>query len=242
MIDVSVIVCSYNDARFISTALESVCRQTASRDTYEVIVVDDGSTDDTSARVALFGERMQVVSLVNARNEGLIASCNRALAAARGRYLTRLDADDVMAPGFVEHMRRPLDADATDLAYCDRDEHELEGGASRRVTFKTFDVFGLIAIGTMMRTELVRAVGGYRDLFWEEYDLYLRYLLRSGRPPVRVPDALVTYTRRGDSMTADRDRVRRGWDELRQAWPPATLERFGRVPDVESLEGRCSAR
>ena len=87
---VSAVVTTYNQARYIEATLESVLRQTYSP--YEVIVVDDGSTDETPERVGRFGER---VRYIRQANQGVAASRNTGVAHARGEYIALLDGDDL---------------------------------------------------------------------------------------------------------------------------------------------------
>ena len=81
----------------------------------------------------------------------------------------------------------------------------------------------------MLRLDLVKKIGGYRPVFWEEYDLYLRYLQSSHLSPVHIPRPLYYYYRRPGSLslTASPDRVRAGWEELESIWGEATLKKFG---------------
>ncbi|MCP9450835.1 MAG: glycosyltransferase family 2 protein, partial [Nitrospira sp.] len=81
-VDVSVIIPTYNRARLVAEAIESVLRQT--RPPREIIVVDDGSTDDTKQVLASFGDR--IIALYQ-ENQGVGSARNRALAVAQGRYL-----------------------------------------------------------------------------------------------------------------------------------------------------------
>ncbi|HMV47529.1 MAG TPA: glycosyltransferase [Blastocatellia bacterium] len=93
---VSVIIPCYNQARFLSDAIESALRQTLAPG--EIIVVDDGSTDYTADVAARFAE----VRLLRQSNQGLAAARNRGLAAAQGDYVILLDADDRLLLGAVE--------------------------------------------------------------------------------------------------------------------------------------------
>jgi hypothetical protein len=86
---VSVIVCAYNYERFLPEALDSVLTQ--DHPSFEVIVVDDGSTDATPAVVAAYGD---AVRGIRRENGGLNAATSTGIDAARGRYLTFIDADD----------------------------------------------------------------------------------------------------------------------------------------------------
>ena len=90
---VSVVVTTYNQAGFVGAALQSVLAQTF-RD-FEVIVVDDGSTDDTSEVVRSFGS---AVTTIRQRNKGVAASRNTGVAATRGELVAFLDGDDLWEP------------------------------------------------------------------------------------------------------------------------------------------------
>ena len=90
-----------NQAAFLSEAVTSVVRQTFGA--WEVIIVDDGSPDDTAnvaeQLIAEYGERIR---LIRQANGGLAAARNAGIAAARGRYILPLDADDRLAPLMLE--------------------------------------------------------------------------------------------------------------------------------------------
>ena len=103
---VSVIIPAYNYGRFIEDALESVLAQTYRR--FELIVVDDGSTDDTRARVGRFASR---VTYIHQPNGGLSAARNTGILAARGSLLAFLDADDVWLPRKLERQVATIDID-----------------------------------------------------------------------------------------------------------------------------------
>jgi glycosyltransferase involved in cell wall biosynthesis len=225
---VSVIVCSYNSADTLEAALDSAINQRLPPEDYEVLLVDDGSTDETPDMAKSYQSRYDHFGFVRIPvNQGLPAACNRGLEEARGRYFIRLDADDTFHRDILSCCVGPLDRDETDLVYCDRYDVNLDDGTQRLVSMRDFSLFGLIAIGTMMRTELARSVGGYRPLFWEEYDLYLSYLTLSGRSPVRVPRPLYYYSKHPSSMTGNADRVRAGWLQLIDLWGETVLRDWG---------------
>jgi len=89
-VDVSVIIPTYNRAGLVVEAIESALRQTTPP--REIIVIDDGSTDDTPRALAAFGDR---IIAVRQENQGVGAARNRGLAMARGRYIAFLDSDDI---------------------------------------------------------------------------------------------------------------------------------------------------
>jgi glycosyltransferase involved in cell wall biosynthesis len=96
---VSVIIPNYNHTRFIPGAIQSVLAQTYSR--YEIIVVDDGSTDDSREVVARFGEKVRYIWQ---ENQGLAGARNTGIRAAGGELIGLLDADDEWHPNYLEEM------------------------------------------------------------------------------------------------------------------------------------------
>ena len=103
----SIVIPLYNKEKEISTTLHSVFSQSFSD--FEVIVVNDGSTDDSVREVEKFSdERMRIVIQSNA---GVSAARNRGIQEAKGRYVLLLDADDTLMPGAFDVMREPHDED-----------------------------------------------------------------------------------------------------------------------------------
>ena len=132
---VSVLLSVHNDARFLAVAIESVLRQTV--DDLELIVVDDGSTDETPAVLsAVQDSRLRL--LRNEQQLGLAASLNRGLDEAQGRYVARLDADDVALPQRLESQLARIAATpsvaAVGTAVLDLDETGRVGTLHRNPT------------------------------------------------------------------------------------------------------------
>lgn len=94
---VSVIIPSYNHVQFLADAIESIQKQTYTHT--EIIVVDDGSTDDTSSLV----KKYPGVTYLYQENQGLSAARNTGIAASRGDFLLFLDADDILYPDALAH-------------------------------------------------------------------------------------------------------------------------------------------
>jgi glycosyltransferase involved in cell wall biosynthesis len=103
---VSVVMAAYDAERFIAQAVESILQQTLR--SWELIVVDDGSTDGTRAILAAYADpRVRVYS--NESNLGQTASLNRGIGLARGEFIARMDADDVSEPERLERQVAFLD-------------------------------------------------------------------------------------------------------------------------------------
>jgi glycosyltransferase domain-containing protein len=100
-VTISVLLCNYNDSRFLPDSLGAICTQTRPPD--EVVVVDDGSTDNSVEIIQSFARRYPFVRLVrNEQNRGLIYSINRALGEARSQFVVWAAADDRLLPNFLE--------------------------------------------------------------------------------------------------------------------------------------------
>ena len=99
--NVSVLLCNYNDARYLPDSLGAICTQ--SRPPEEVIVLDDGSTDNSLEIIKGFARRYPFIRvLTNETNRGLLYSINRALGEARGDFVVWAAADDRLMPNFIE--------------------------------------------------------------------------------------------------------------------------------------------
>jgi glycosyltransferase involved in cell wall biosynthesis len=115
MPDVSVIIPTYNNAAFLSDAIDSILSQSY-RD-FEIIVVDDGSTDSTGEILSRYAEK---ILAIRQENQGPAAARNRGIALAHGKYLSFLDADDLYLPDKLKIQTEFLDAQAKiDLVYSD---------------------------------------------------------------------------------------------------------------------------
>jgi glycosyltransferase involved in cell wall biosynthesis len=116
---ISVVIPSYNAARFVNQAIESVMHQTYSP--VEIIVVDDGSTDDTAQILAALGDR---ICYVHQANGGLSKARNRGIREARGELVAFLDADDKWLPEKLQKQWERLRADP-DLKFVHTDVFDL---------------------------------------------------------------------------------------------------------------------
>jgi glycosyltransferase involved in cell wall biosynthesis len=124
MTSISVIIPSYNYGRYIAEAIRSALGQTLKP--AEVIVVDDGSTDDTAKVVAGFGDRVRYVRQENA---GVCAARNRGVAESSGELIAFLDADDIWEPTKLERQAEKFAADSEiGLVHCGMREFCSESG------------------------------------------------------------------------------------------------------------------
>lgn len=176
---------------------------------FEVLAVDDGSTDSTRDILSEWAARDRRVRLVHQPASGIVAALERGRSEARGDYLARMDADDVCEPDRFASQRALLESDSA-LAGCGArvryfPRHHLRDGARRYETWlngatereevarELFVECPLAHPTFFLRAPAVGAVGGYRDRGWpEDYDLVLR-LWRRGWGLANVPEVLVHW-------------------------------------------------
>lgn len=195
---VSVIVPVYNEERYIGRCLRSLLQQTMSQDQYEIIVIDDASTDRTPYALELFHD--QIVRLRNTANKGLPGSLNRGIQAARGKYIVRVDADDYVNANFINILHFFLDqnpqhdAVACDYLLVDDDERVLQRANCSADP---------IACGILFKREQLLSVGGYDETFLrhEEREFRVRFEMRFRIGRLELP--LYRYRRHDHNMTND---------------------------------------
>jgi hypothetical protein len=202
---VTVLMAVHNGGADLARAVDSVLAQTF-RD-FELLVVDDGSTDGSAATIESYGDD-RVRLLRNDGNIGQVPSLNRGLAKARGEYVARLDHDDLCLPSRLERQVAVLEAEravalvGTWLDVYDESDRlyaKLRGRISDFVEF----VFAILVDeypfghpSLMYRREVVEALGGYDASLApsEDKDLYRRLALERHDARV-VPEPLVHYRR-----------------------------------------------
>ncbi len=210
---VSVLMNTYNYAKTLERALESALNQTLDKTLYEILVIDDGSTDKSWEILAKY--RNQADARWQ-KNQGAYSANNANFERAKGRYIIKLDADDRIEKNTLKEMLKALKRKKNSgFAYCDI--IHVRNGRRKRVSLKNFDVFKTIACGIMFKKQAVKKVGKkmYNPrLFFCEYDLLLRLLKEfSG---TYVPNTFYYYFRHKKSLTANPKKVRKGLKQLKQ--------------------------
>lgn len=126
-VQVSVIVPAYNASATIGACLESLRSQTIRN--IEVIVVDDGSTDDTASIIAALADDSPIrIGLIRQQNGGLACARNRGIAEAAGEYIGFVDADDLANPEMFSHLVGRALATGGDLVVCEYESFDATSG------------------------------------------------------------------------------------------------------------------
>lgn len=226
----SVVIPTYNYARFLPVALESVLQQR--RDDVEIIIVDDASTDDTAAVAQAFVARHPGGVRYHRLPENLGASgaWEQGIALARGTYVCKLDADDWQLPGFLDAVQGAFEQDDriglvatsvwlhrqdSDHVFLERKsavDEVLDEAAFRRMLVHKFFVR---MPGTAIRREaLLGHAPPRRDLrLPHDWEFFLRSL--RGWKAAMVAEPLAVYRIHGSSLTVTSGQQERLRDDMR---------------------------
>lgn len=207
---VTVVIPCYNQAHFLGEAIESVLNQ--SYPDFEIVVVDDGSTDSTSQMAS--GYARADVRLIRQENQGLSAARNRGLDEARGEYVVFLDADDRLQPEALKEGVSALEAHSGcafvfgHYTYIWADGSYLGSPAPPHMGSDCYSMLlrgGNLATPAvaMFRRAVFESVGSF-DTSMDavaDYDLYLR--IASRFPAYQHGEPVAEYRRHGTNMSRD---------------------------------------
>ena len=201
-LELVVVIPTYNYGKYVSAAVESVLVQ--SREPDAIVVVDDGSTDDTAQDVAEFGDRVRYIRQENA---GVSAARNRGVAESTGELIAFMDADDTWEPTKLERQAEIFERDPeVGLVHCgmrefDSDTGEtiamhtegMEGDVADELLLWERPVINVSGSSIMVRREAFEEAGGFdtRMKCGEDWDLCYRIARRW--TVGFVPEPLVNY-------------------------------------------------
>ena len=211
----SVIIPVYNAAAYISQTLDSVFAQTCGD--FEVVVIDDGSTDDTADRVQQFSQHRSL-RYVHQMNAGVAAARNTGLNLSRGQFIAFLDADDLWKPDkLAAHLVEMQNAPKMGLSFSWFEVFYDRPNAERRVPWFAPPARSILNwedflernwTGTsstvVVRAECVRGLRGFNPRFrtGEDYQFWLA-IAQDGWEIGFIPSALTVYRKRPSSLTVD---------------------------------------
>jgi glycosyltransferase involved in cell wall biosynthesis len=243
----SVVMGAYNEEEQISRTLQSLLGQTTCN--FEIIVINDGSTDGTVKMVNDFDDdRIRLVTID--QNEGLPYSLNRGIEIAQGKYIARADADERSLPYRLQRQSSVLDThqdtQAVGCWYRNIGRNSEQISDVKISPGRLFDVEDLlengpgVAHGSMMlRKEALSTVGGYRESFQlaQDYDLWLRMSETFGTGWLHiVPEVL--YERRIDVSQLQKRHRQRIYSEAAQACARARKQGRNEAEIVDNLTER----
>ncbi len=207
---VSVIMPAYNAAPFIEEAINSVISQTVTD--WELLVIDDSSTDNTSRIVEGIANRdNRVKLLVNEKNMGAAGSRNRGLDIFQGQFVALLDSDDYWYPQMLEKMLARAEETKADIIYCSYELVDEQGKkvcndflVPEKTSFRESIVRSVITCSTVLITgELAKNNRFPMNMYHEDIAMWFQ-ILRDGGTARGVSEVLAAYRQRSDSKTSNK--------------------------------------
>ena len=196
-VDISVVVTNFNYGKLIRRCIRSLLHQDVTTDNYEIIVVDDASTDDSLDAIKTFVSSGEVRLIQNTENLGIGASSQLGVENSRGKFVVRVDSDDYVQPPFLYMLYNFLKFNPKYVAVsCD---YFLTDNEERIITTESFADNGL-ACGLMFRTSYLEVIGSYNreKRVFEDKDLFDRVELEK---IFHLPVPLYNYVKHGNATT-----------------------------------------
>ena len=212
---ISVLLPCYNAAATLEEALESLATQTIRN--FEIIAVDDGSTDETPAILQRWQTQDQRLHVLTQTHAGIVIALNAGLAACRAPYVARMDSDDHCLPRRLEQQLAYLDAhteiDVVSCRVVGFPTEQVRQGfqlymdwqnsliSDAQIRREIFVESPLPHPSVTFRRQVVQAAGGYQEHGWpEDYDLWLRLYLQ-GAHFARLPEFLLEWREHPQRLT-----------------------------------------
>ncbi len=220
----SVAIPAYNHADYIEACLASVCAQTYPE--LEIVLVDDGSTDDTLSRAKAFldrhASRFRRIEVYSRPNRGVSATSNECISASRGEWVHLLGSDDTLLPDKVMREWRAIQewgdpqlalvyADVEDIDHTgrglNRHDHDRPSPGPDHKAYEALFLGNPVINPTVaLRREAFLKIGGFDEtLALEDWDCWLR--LSAEYPIARVPEVLACYRRHGSQTSRNQARM-----------------------------------
>jgi hypothetical protein len=251
---VSILTAAFNAAPLIGETIASVIAQTF--DDFEMLIVDDGSTDDTAQAVSRWSDADPRIRLLRQSNTGLAGARNAALAVARGRYMALLDSDDIWLPDYLARQLQILER-RPDIAVLSANAYNLGGvwdgepllpldpaaGVQPVSLLQLIDAEDTMSVMAVFRREVTDTIGAFDSRFRrsEDYDLWLR-AAAAGFDVAINPVPLGLYRRRPDSLSSDEARMLSAIQEPLKKLRSSCADRPDIVSRIDAQLGRLVVR
>lgn len=200
---VSIVIPCYNQGEYIEESVDSVLKQ--SFKDIEIIIVNDGSTDKNTIDI-INNIRSSQIKKIQTENRGLSSARNIGIQQATGLYILPLDADDKIAPTYIEKAKEILDNNIDiGIVYCEVDlfdKYRQYKWELPNYSFPEILLRNVIISSALFRKSDWIKVRGYRSSMyrgWEDYDFWLS-LIEIGNKVFRIPEVLFYYRQHKNGM------------------------------------------
>lgn len=206
--DVTIVITTYNYENYIKNCIDSCLNQKTDLN-YEVIVINDGSTDNTNQILNNYKD-IEGLSLIEIKNSGIEKASNKGFSMARGKFFVRLDADDLLTSKFLDSFSDLIKNEKYDFLYSDYLVIDSDGTVIGEMSLPKFskkEIFSrgdFLATGTLYKRDLLDRLGGYEELIvnsgLENYEYILR-LIEHGSVGKHLNKKLFKYRRHKKNLS-----------------------------------------
>ncbi len=201
MIKISVIIPCYNQENYIAQCLDSVLTQTFQD--YEIIVINDGSTDKSLDIIQTYVDKYTQIKLINQSNQGVIAARNNGISQAQGAYIYPLDGDDKIAPTCLEKLYHAMQENKGDVIYSDNEYFGCKTGKIRylKPTKLNMALGNYVCVSALYRKSDWEKYGGYDAMMkagFEDWEFWLNFV-EDNKVFYKVEETLFYYRINTDS-------------------------------------------
>lgn len=206
---VSVVITCYNYGQYLDECLRSVLAQT--KQPYEIIVVDDGSTDDTALVLKGYSDHPLMKVITHDHNKGVCTARNGGMFVSTGDYILNLDADDTLEPTFIERVLPLMEGDVQ-VAFADMRVH-FEDGTDYIHTYQPFSIEELRkeqcvpSVAAIIDRRAFEVSGGFDpNAIYDDYDFWLRLAVKHQFKFAQIHEPLFVYRRHVGSRCDGQDK------------------------------------
>ncbi len=221
--EISVVMSAYNDQDVLPRSIDSILAQSFKN--FEFIIVNDGSTDQTGKILQKYADRHPRIRIINQANMGLTKSLNTAIAQAQGKYIARLDADDVALEhrlqkqiGFMKKDNNIILCGSSCVNIYENNDQTQWRWQSPEEIMKTIYYYSPFPhSSTMFKKESFETLNGYNETFITSQDMELWMRMAKIGKVTMLKDPLITRYVHRNSISAKK-RWQQSYDALRARW------------------------
>ncbi len=218
---ISVIMSVYNAQDDVKAAIDSILAQNFTD--FEFIIIDDGSSDNSADIIKSYDDPR--IKLHSQKNTGLTKALNKGVSLAKGRYIARQDADDVSYPQRLQKQFEILESRPdVNLLGSNADDHYPDGYKAQWGHYDEDELQRIVYFKTpfphssaMMRTDIIRKLGGYDESFKTAQDMELWMRFAAQGPIAMIKEPLIQRGVGAGAISTKR-RWRQAYDALRARW------------------------
>lgn len=215
---VSVVMPCYNDGRYLEEAIRSA--QTQTYPNVEIIVVDDGSTDEQTLQTLRSVSQLEGITILHSQHAGPSGARNHGIAHSDAEYILPLDSDDTIEPEYIASAVEAIQSDPNiGIVYCHADLFGAQSGPWNLPDYSFSQMLrdNVIFVTALFRRNDWEAVGGFKTNMrhgMEDYDFWIG-ILELGRTVVQLPEVYFHYRIKESSRTTQ---LKKSVDDVKEMY------------------------